>query len=60
MKVGQKAVCKPQTFTSGEKTVKGTIVYVHPRMYYVTVEFDVNGGVVRESFFREDISVVKK
>lgn len=64
MRVGDKVVCKPQTFSVGEgntkEFVKGEIVYVHPRMHYATVEFKMGNRVIRESFFREDLNIVKK
>lgn len=28
----------------------GRVVYIHPKGYYHTVEFELNGGHVRESF----------
>lgn len=47
----------PETFTdSGEdkrslrRPVAGRVVYIHPKGYYHTVEFELNGGHVRESF----------
>lgn len=47
----------PETFTdSGEdkrslrRPVVGRVVYIHPKGYYHTVEFELNGGHVRESF----------
>ena len=47
----------PETFTdSGEdkrslrRPVVGRVVYIHPKGHYHTVEFELNGGHVRESF----------
>ena len=57
MKLGDKVMRLPETFTdSGEdkrslrRTVAGRVVYIHPKGYYHTVEFELNGGHVRESF----------
>lgn len=47
----------PETFTdNGEdkrslrRPVVGRVVYIHPKGHYHTVEFELNGGHVRESF----------
>lgn len=32
------------------RPVAGHVVYIHPKGYYHTVEFELNGGHVRESF----------
>lgn len=32
------------------RPVVGRVVYIHPKGYYHTVEFELNGGHVRESF----------
>lgn len=32
------------------RPVAGRVVYIHPKGYYHTVEFELNGGHVRESF----------
>ena len=57
MKLGDKVMRLPETFTdSGEdkrsfrRPVTGRVVYIHPKGYYHTVEFELNGGHVRESF----------
>ena len=57
MKMGDKVMRLPETFTDhGEdkrslrRPVVGRVVYIHPKGYYHTVEFELNGGHVRESF----------
>lgn len=57
MKLGDKVMRLPETFTdSGEdkrslrRPVVGRVVYIHPKGHYHTVEFELNGGRVRESF----------
>lgn len=32
------------------RPVAGRVVYIHPKGHYHTVEFELNGGHVRESF----------
>lgn len=55
--LGDKVMRLPETFTdSGEdkrslrRPVAGRVVYIHPKGHYHTVEFELNGGHVRESF----------
>ena len=57
LKLGDKVMRLPETFTdSGEdkrslrRPVVGRVVSIHPKGYYHTVEFELNGGHVRESF----------
>ena len=57
MKLGDKVMRLPETFTdSGEdkrslrRPVVGRVVYIHPKGHYHTVEFELNGGHVREIF----------
>lgn len=57
MKLGDKVMRLPETFAdSGEdkrslrRPVAGHVVYIHPKGHYHTVEFELNGGHVRESF----------
>lgn len=57
MKIGDKVSRIPVTFMSVDKGQKirtrrktGTVVYIHPKGRYHTVEFDTNGGPIRESF----------
>lgn len=57
MKIGQKVTRYPETFfeREGEKNapkraMPGVVVYIHPRGLYHTVEFELRGGKVRESF----------
>ena len=51
----------PETFferendgKSPKRPIKGVVVYVHPQGRYHTVEFDLLGGKVRESFMGVD------
>ena len=51
MKLGDKVMRLPETFTdSGEdkrslrRPVAGRVVYIHPKGYYHTVEFELNGA----------------
>ena len=55
--VGQKVARCPITFSDREngansprKTMSGVVVYVHPQGRYHTVEFELWGGKVKESF----------
>ena len=62
MKLGDKVMRLPETFTdSGEDKrslrrpvadppLEARVVYIHPKGHYHTVEFELNGGHVRESF----------
>lgn len=53
MKLGNKVMRLPETFTdSGEdkRSLRRPVVYIHPKGHYHTVEFELNGGHVRESF----------
>lgn len=58
MKVGDKVLRTPQTFSdydpkankSSSHPMRGTVVYIHPLGRYHTVEFELPGGKVRESF----------
>lgn len=57
MKLGDKVMRLPVTFTdSGEdkksmrRPVVGRVVYIHPAGRFHTVEFELPGGPVRESF----------
>ena len=65
MRVGDKVLRCPETFFERENdgkspkrpitpTTKGVVVYVHPQGRYHTVEFDLLGGKVRESFMGVD------
>lgn len=58
---GGKALRCPETFferendgKSPKRPIKGVVVYVHPQGRYHTVEFDLLGGKVRESFMGVD------
>lgn len=59
MKVGDMVKRRPLTFheygESGDgkapgKAMTGRVVYIHPQGRYHTVEFELPGGKVRESF----------
>lgn len=57
MKLGQKVMRLPETFTDndeGKKSIRrpmvGRVVYIHPKGRYHTVECELGGGTVRESF----------
>lgn len=57
MKIGQKVTRYPETFYEREggnhaplRAMSGVVVYIHPRGRYHTVEFELRGGKVRESF----------
>ena len=66
MKVGQKVICRPVSMGGGQlsRDLKeqhplrtGRIFYVHPLGRYVTVEFELAGGRVRESFKPLDVQL---
>lgn len=59
MRVGQKVVRVPLTIQVMVdkprlrleiRPMRGTVVYVHPKGRYHTVEFETPGGPIRESF----------
>lgn len=57
MKLGQIVTRYPQTFreidgerNAPQKPMKGKVVYIHPLGRYHTVEFELRGGPVLESF----------
>lgn len=58
MKIGDSAQRVLETFGNYEeskdgkkkKPLTGTVVYIHPAGRYHTVEFEVSGGKIRESF----------
>lgn len=58
MKIGQKVTRIPETFfereegerKKGRVKMTGTVVFIHPRGRFHTVEFKTRGGVLRESF----------
>lgn len=66
MELGQKVICRPITFyepdPESQKRVgpqTGRIAYIHPKGRYVTVEFERHGKLLRESFFPDEIQVIK-
>lgn len=67
MKLGQKAVARPETLVAlsdkGKSKVAGAVMtgkikYIHPKMRFVTIEFECRGGSIRESFPPEEVRVV--
>lgn len=57
MKVGDKVSKVPETLYDAVNYWKmdrrehvGTVVYIHPKRRFYTVEFDINGGKIRESY----------
>ena len=62
--LGQPCIVRPVTFNMGlfgnTQPAKGTIVYIHPRLRYVTVAINLPGGEVRESFFPDDVQPIEQ
>lgn len=60
---GRRASCRPVTFGDG-KRYTGRICYVDGKEMaggtgrWLTVEFDLPGGKIRESFMREDVELI--
>lgn len=57
MKLGQTVIRLPTGFCGRNeenkkvlKPIMGTVVYIHPKRRFHTVEFDLPGGKLRESF----------
>ena len=55
VKIGDKVQRRPVTLGEGalgkvQPVMTGTVVYIHPKGRYHTVEFRVCCGVIRESF----------
>lgn len=57
MQVGDKVIRTPLTFVDKinvknerHAPMKGTVVYIHPEGRYHTVEFEMLGGKIKESF----------
>ena len=58
LKIGDKVIRTPRTFSDPERDkhdprympMTGTVVYIHPKGRYHTVEFVLPLGTVRESF----------
>lgn len=52
--LGQSVIVKPVTFNGGieahPQREYGTITYIHPRLGYVIVSVQVEGGQLRETF----------
>lgn len=62
--LGQPCIVNPKTFNISpyghEQPTKGEIVYIHPRLRYVTVGVETPGGQLRENFFPEDVQPVEQ
>lgn len=62
--LGQPCVVSPKTFNISpyghEQPTKCEIVYIHPRMRYVTVAVEMPGGTIRESFFPDEVQLIEK
>ena len=59
MKIGDEVTVTPETLMGCGKDGKqikrpmtGKVVYIHPRGWFYTVEFETKGGPVRESFMK--------
>ena len=57
MKLGQTVIRFPSGFCERSeenkkvlKPIRGTVVYIQPKRRFYTVEFDLPGGKLRESF----------
>lgn len=55
VEIGCSRAVKPVTFSvtgrdGKEKSVYGTVTYIHPQCRFCLMEFAVKGGVIRESF----------
>lgn len=58
MKIGQKVWCRSAALAGDAedgKRLRGKIVYIHPRMRYITVELPCGRGVIRECFQPQDV-----
>lgn len=61
MRIGERVVRHPISFYSvpprndDAEPMEGTIVYIHPQDRYHTVEFEIDGRKVRESFSKYDL-----
>lgn len=61
MRIGERVIRHPITFylvpprPDFAEPSEGTIVYIHPKGRYHTVEFENNGRIVRESFSSYDL-----
>lgn len=57
MKTGDRVSMIPESFMGHDdrgkperRPLRGTVVYIHPRGRYYTVEFETRGGLIKESF----------
>lgn len=61
MRIGERVIRHPITFYRFPprydlaKPMDGTVIYIHPEERYHTVEFQINGKRVRESFSKYDL-----
>lgn len=67
LRLGQKAVCRPETLVAmsdkGKNKVAGALMtgkikYIHPKMRFVTVEFECKGNLIRECFAPEEVKAI--
>lgn len=55
VEIGCSRTVKPVTFSvtgadGKEKTVRGTVSYIHPKRRFCVLDFAVKGGSIREAF----------
>lgn len=50
VKLGQRVLRTPETFGEGKRPMVGRVAYIHPQGRFHSVEFELGGGRVRESF----------
>ena len=43
MRVGDKVSLVPLTFGNGQKAMKGTVIWVHPKKRFARVMFEIHG-----------------
>ena len=43
MRVGEKVSLVPQTFGNGQKAMKGTVIWIHPKRRFARVMFEIHG-----------------
>ena len=43
LEAGQAVVCRPQTFTNGVTSMKGTVIWIHPKRRFARVMFEIHG-----------------
>lgn len=56
IKLGERRTVYPVTFTESttdskkRRPLTGRVVYIHPKARFCTLEFEMRGGPIRESF----------